>query len=192
MRRRWHAGNLSRRHAWPADGGDGTGHRAQCGDALSHPLARKHRLHPVACRTCSRSSTGMCRSCSRSRAPGGETARSKPISRSCSRSYKGPVGVMSFDPYSVAAFRDAAPSLPRGLVSERFERAFGRSLRSGSALACGICSQPPSRGPTSSPTMYGRCRRQRRSSRACSGCLCWPGRCEPRRSATARCAMPTP
>ncbi len=36
-------------------------------------------------------------------------------------SYKGPVGVMSFDPYSVAAFRDAAPSLPRGLVSERFQ-----------------------------------------------------------------------
>ena len=36
-------------------------------------------------------------------------------------SYKGPIGVMSFDPYSVKAFRYAAPALPRGLVSERFE-----------------------------------------------------------------------
>lgn len=34
--------------------------------------------------------------------------------------YRGPVAVMSFDPYSVAAFREAAPSLPRGLVAERF------------------------------------------------------------------------
>ncbi len=34
--------------------------------------------------------------------------------------YKGPVGVMSFDPYAVAAFREAAPSISRGLVSERF------------------------------------------------------------------------
>jgi len=36
-------------------------------------------------------------------------------------SYPGPVGVMSFDPYCVAAFRELAPSLPRGLVSERFD-----------------------------------------------------------------------
>jgi glycerophosphoryl diester phosphodiesterase len=36
-------------------------------------------------------------------------------------SYRGPVGVMSFDPYSVAAFRTLAPSLPRGLVSCRFD-----------------------------------------------------------------------
>jgi glycerophosphoryl diester phosphodiesterase len=35
-------------------------------------------------------------------------------------SYKGPVAVMSFDPYSVAAFREIAPQLPRGLVGERF------------------------------------------------------------------------
>lgn len=34
--------------------------------------------------------------------------------------YTGPVAVMSFDPYSVAAFRRAAPDLPRGLVAERF------------------------------------------------------------------------
>lgn len=34
--------------------------------------------------------------------------------------YPGPVAVMSFDPYSVAAFREAAPTLPRGLVAERF------------------------------------------------------------------------
>jgi glycerophosphoryl diester phosphodiesterase len=38
-------------------------------------------------------------------------------------SYKGPVAVMSFDPYSVAAFREVAPSLPRGLVAERFDDA---------------------------------------------------------------------
>jgi glycerophosphoryl diester phosphodiesterase len=38
-------------------------------------------------------------------------------------SYKGPVAVMSFDPYSVAAFREAAPNLPRGLVAERFDDA---------------------------------------------------------------------
>ena len=36
-------------------------------------------------------------------------------------SYKGPVAVMSFDPYSVAAFRQVAPLLPRGLVAERFD-----------------------------------------------------------------------
>ena len=36
-------------------------------------------------------------------------------------SYKGPVAVMSFDPYSVAAFRQVAPLIPRGLVAERFD-----------------------------------------------------------------------
>lgn len=35
--------------------------------------------------------------------------------------YKGNVAVMSFDPDCVAAFRDLAPSLPRGLIGERFE-----------------------------------------------------------------------
>jgi glycerophosphoryl diester phosphodiesterase len=35
--------------------------------------------------------------------------------------YTGPVAVMSFDPHCVAAFRTCAPSLPRGLVAERFE-----------------------------------------------------------------------
>jgi glycerophosphoryl diester phosphodiesterase len=35
--------------------------------------------------------------------------------------YKGHVAVMSFDPDCVAAFRDVAPSLPRGLIGERFE-----------------------------------------------------------------------
>lgn len=34
--------------------------------------------------------------------------------------YAGPVAVMSFDPYSVAAFRELAPTLPRGLVACRF------------------------------------------------------------------------
>ncbi|HUU67082.1 MAG TPA: glycerophosphodiester phosphodiesterase family protein [Methyloceanibacter sp.] len=38
-------------------------------------------------------------------------------------SYPGPVAVMSFDPYSVAAFRDVAPALPRGLVGCRFDDA---------------------------------------------------------------------
>lgn len=36
-------------------------------------------------------------------------------------SYKGPVAVMSFDPYALAAFREIAPALPRGLVAERFD-----------------------------------------------------------------------
>ena len=36
-------------------------------------------------------------------------------------SYKGPVAVMSFDPYSLAAFREVAPDLPRGLIAERFD-----------------------------------------------------------------------
>jgi glycerophosphoryl diester phosphodiesterase len=35
--------------------------------------------------------------------------------------YKGHVAVMSFDSDCVAAFRDLAPSLPRGLIGERFE-----------------------------------------------------------------------
>lgn len=37
------------------------------------------------------------------------------------KSYPGPVAVMSFDPCSVAAFREVAPALPRGLVSGRFD-----------------------------------------------------------------------
>jgi glycerophosphoryl diester phosphodiesterase len=37
--------------------------------------------------------------------------------------YKGPVAVMSFDPYSLKAFRQAAPLLPRGLVADRFDDA---------------------------------------------------------------------
>lgn len=35
--------------------------------------------------------------------------------------YRGHVAVMSFDPQCVAAFRHMAPSLPRGLIGERFE-----------------------------------------------------------------------
>ena len=38
------------------------------------------------------------------------------------KSYTGPVAVMSFDPYSIAAFRELAPNLPRGLVACRFEQ----------------------------------------------------------------------
>lgn len=36
-------------------------------------------------------------------------------------SYPGPVAVMSFDPYSLKAFREIAPLLPRGLVADRFD-----------------------------------------------------------------------
>ena len=36
-------------------------------------------------------------------------------------SYPGPVAVMSFDPHCVAAFREVSPSLPRGLIAERFD-----------------------------------------------------------------------
>jgi glycerophosphoryl diester phosphodiesterase len=36
-------------------------------------------------------------------------------------SYSGPVAVMSFDPHCIAAFRELSPSLPRGLVAERFD-----------------------------------------------------------------------
>jgi glycerophosphoryl diester phosphodiesterase len=44
-------------------------------------------------------------------------------------SYPGPVAVMSFDPYSVAAFKEIEPSLPRGLISERFaDRRYWRNL----------------------------------------------------------------
>jgi glycerophosphoryl diester phosphodiesterase len=35
--------------------------------------------------------------------------------------YKGPVAVMSFDPYSLKAFREISPLLPRGLVADRFD-----------------------------------------------------------------------
>jgi glycerophosphoryl diester phosphodiesterase len=37
--------------------------------------------------------------------------------------YKGPVAVMSFDPYALQAFRETAPDLARGLVAERFDNA---------------------------------------------------------------------
>lgn len=36
-------------------------------------------------------------------------------------SYKGPVAVMSFDPHCLAAFRQLAPDLPRGLIADRFD-----------------------------------------------------------------------
>jgi len=35
--------------------------------------------------------------------------------------YRGPVAVMSFDPNCVARFRTLLPSLPRGLIAEKFE-----------------------------------------------------------------------
>jgi glycerophosphoryl diester phosphodiesterase len=36
--------------------------------------------------------------------------------------YAGPVAVMSFDPCAIAAFREAAPNLARGLVASRFDQ----------------------------------------------------------------------
>ncbi|WP_108683490.1 glycerophosphodiester phosphodiesterase family protein [Methyloceanibacter sp. wino2] len=41
--------------------------------------------------------------------------------------YHGPVAVMSFDPHAVAAFRQHAPTLPRGLVSCRFNDEFSKT-----------------------------------------------------------------
>ena len=38
-------------------------------------------------------------------------------------SYPGPVAVMSFDPYCIASFKEIEPTLPRGLISERFSDA---------------------------------------------------------------------
>jgi glycerophosphoryl diester phosphodiesterase len=50
----------------------------------------------------------------------GDHAYEQNIARALA-AYKGHVAVMSFDPQSVAAFRRVAPSLPRGLIAERFE-----------------------------------------------------------------------
>lgn len=38
------------------------------------------------------------------------------------KDYPGPVAIMSFDPHCVAAFRELAPELPRGLVAEWMSR----------------------------------------------------------------------
>lgn len=50
-------------------------------------------------------------------------------------SYAGPVAVMSFDPYAVAAFRRAAPTLPRGLVAGRFDHEHWPDLTAAQRLA---------------------------------------------------------
>src|SRR4051812_35115180 len=39
--------------------------------------------------------------------------------------YRGPAALMSFDPAQIAALREIAPALPRGLVAERHRRAAG-------------------------------------------------------------------
>jgi len=39
------------------------------------------------------------------------------------QSYRGPVAAMSFDPAPIAAIKDRAPKLTRGLVAERYDRA---------------------------------------------------------------------
>ena len=50
--------------------------------------------------------------------------------------YAGPVAVMSFDPHLVAAFRRAAPALPRGLIAERFaDRRYWSELSAGKRFA---------------------------------------------------------
>jgi glycerophosphoryl diester phosphodiesterase len=51
----------------------------------------------------------------------GGDSRYEPNIAAMLRSYPGPAAVMSFDPRCVAAFRRVSPSLPRGLVAERFE-----------------------------------------------------------------------
>lgn len=38
------------------------------------------------------------------------------------KSYTGPVAVMSFNPNAISAFRDAAPQVPRGLVTDNWAR----------------------------------------------------------------------
>ncbi len=48
------------------------------------------------------------------------------------KAYKGPVAVMSFDPGPVAALRDLAPSLLRGLVAMRPEQPQERNFSTGS------------------------------------------------------------
>ena len=90
-------------------------------------------------------------------------------------SYQGPVAVMSFDPYSLKAFREAAPLLPRGLVADRFDDESHWSQLTLVATDCHAqpAHRPPSPGPTSSPTISRRCRRSRRWSRdSCSDCRC--------------------
>jgi glycerophosphoryl diester phosphodiesterase len=43
--------------------------------------------------------------------------------------YRGPAALMSFDPFQIAAVRDAAPALTRGIIAERVRaRAAGESL----------------------------------------------------------------
>jgi glycerophosphoryl diester phosphodiesterase len=50
--------------------------------------------------------------------------------------YPGPVAVMSFDPRSVIAMRRRAPSLPRGMIADRFAAQDWPGLSSASRLAC--------------------------------------------------------
>jgi glycerophosphoryl diester phosphodiesterase len=45
--------------------------------------------------------------------------------------YAGPAALMSFDPAQIAALREIAPGLPRGLVAERHRRRAGDGLAAG-------------------------------------------------------------
>ena len=49
------------------------------------------------------------------------------------KDYKGPVAVMSFDPAQVAALRDFAPDLTRGLVAQRPDRTHDKHPSTGAA-----------------------------------------------------------
>ena len=94
-------------------------------------------------------------------------------------SYSGPVGVMSFDPDLVAALREIAPGLPRGIVAERHYviRNGGTSTPRSGALSPSCC-MPSARGRISSPTRSRTCPPLARSLHAmCSACRCSPGRC---------------
>ena len=96
--------------------------------------------------------------------------------------YQGDVAVMSFDPDCVAAFRDLAPSLPRGLVAERFD-----DMQHWSELSA------LRRFAMRHQLTAWRCPRSRQASRATSSiCRCSPGPCAPRRTRPTRSFSPTP
>ena len=50
--------------------------------------------------------------------------------------YRGPIGLMSFDPAVIVAIKELAPEVPRGIVSGLFEgrRLVARQARSGARL----------------------------------------------------------
>jgi glycerophosphoryl diester phosphodiesterase len=104
------------------------------------------------------------------------------------KAYAGPAALMSFDPTPIAALREIAPDVPRGIVAERH---YGHSewheptpLRSVQWRSCCTCLVPV---PTSSLTASKICPRLARGLLATlSAAPSWPGRCAPRRIGSAR------